>query len=116
MEISVREVFSRLHRLLIVWYFHQNSDALQQGEDTRENQWIKSLLWMMWERVKVNTLPAPKEKSKNVSDALLVFFCQKCTSVDFFPLFSSSSFSMLSPKVSPFCIKTFCLSFESLET
>lgn len=56
MEVSVREILSRLHKVLLDWCFHQNRGALQQGKDIRVNQWIKSLLWMMWQRVKVNTL------------------------------------------------------------
>ena len=42
LKVSVKEIFSRFHRFLLVWYFHQNCGVFLQGEDTRD-QWMKSL-------------------------------------------------------------------------
>lgn len=56
LKVSMREIFSRLHRILLDWYFHQNCGVLQKGEDPRD-QWMKLVtLRMIWDRVKVNTI------------------------------------------------------------
>ena len=57
LKVSMREIFSMLHRILLICFFSSELWCLQQGEDPRD-QWTKSVtLWMMWDRVKVNTVP-----------------------------------------------------------
>lgn len=82
----MKKIFNKLHRVLLVWYFHQNCGALQQGEDPKD-QWMKSLCgWC-----------GKGGKNQHCSWPSLFFLCSHLG----FP---------------PSCRGTFCLSFESLET